>query len=135
MAQKLQYKTQPKSQRRNKRLIASCAAGLILLAGTGIFANLYWSDNSNPIASNPPSHTVSKGEVFIPKIQLPKQTNEAANMIGLIVYQGKVYTQTDTHITPESAKPLLGDKIGRTKGNIDEWSSYERVVNSIVKKD
>jgi hypothetical protein len=38
------------------------------------------------------------------------------------VYQGRVYTQADTNVRLESAKNLLGEKLGTTKENIDEWS-------------
>lgn len=62
------------------------------------------------------------GEIFIPAIKLPKGNTENMDMIGLIVYNGKVYTQTNTHIKPAVAKTLIGEKIGVTKGNIDEWS-------------
>jgi len=44
------------------------------------------------------------------------------DMIGLIVYQGKVYTQTGTKINPENAEDFIDQKLGTTKGNIDEWS-------------
>jgi hypothetical protein len=64
------------------------------------------------------------GSVEIPAIQLPEDTS-SASMIGLIVYNGKIYTQTRTDISPEDAKPLLGEKLGTTKGNIDEWSEQE----------
>lgn len=63
------------------------------------------------------------GEIFIPAIKLPKGNTENMDMIGLIVYNGKVYTQTNTHLKPAVAKTLIGEKIGVTKGNIDEWSS------------
>ena len=46
-------------------------------------------------------------------------------MIGLVVYQGNIYTQTGTQITPDIAKQLRGDKLGRSKSGITEWSSSE----------
>lgn len=46
-------------------------------------------------------------------------------MIGLLVYYGKIYTQTRTEINPEDAQALLGEKLGTTKGTIDEWSKQE----------
>jgi hypothetical protein len=63
--------------------------------------------------------------IYIPKIELPNKTNVLANMIGLIVYQGKVYTQTGTEIDIENAGNILGTKIGTAKGNIDEWSKQQ----------
>ncbi|MDM5328503.1 hypothetical protein [Neobacillus sp. CF12] len=46
-------------------------------------------------------------------------------MIGLIVFNGKIYTQTRTEIGAENAKAIIGEKLGTTKGTIDEWSKQE----------
>ncbi|WP_047985471.1 hypothetical protein [Ornithinibacillus californiensis] len=64
------------------------------------------------------------GSVDIPAIEIPKDTSNAS-MIGLIVYNGKIYTQTSTEIEAENAKVILGEKLGTTKGTIDEWSSQD----------
>jgi hypothetical protein len=64
------------------------------------------------------------GSVEIPAIQLPEDTS-SADMIGLIVYNGKIYTQTRTEIDTEYAKAIIGHKLGTTKGTIDEWSKQE----------
>ncbi len=49
----------------------------------------------------------------------------AADMIGLVVYKGKIYTQTGTEIDFAAATNLMDKKIGITRGNIDEWSSQD----------
>ncbi len=69
----------------------------------------------------------SRTAVNIPKTELPKDTNSTIkmDMIGLIVYQGRIYTQTDTKVSVESAENLLDEKLGTTKGNIDEWSKQD----------
>lgn len=94
---------------------------------------------STPLAQEPPSQSVPAGSVGIPKMELPKQSNAAMDMIGLIVYQGRIYTQTSSKISPEAAKAVLGEKIGRTKGNIDEWSSQKEfdieLASSIGEQD
>ncbi|MFF2886839.1 hypothetical protein [Paenibacillus sp. NPDC057967] len=72
--------------------------------------------------------------VVIPKIKLPKKSNALADMIGLIVYEGNIYTQTSTRMTPADAKLLRGERLGRTKGGIDEWSKktdYEELASTI----
>jgi hypothetical protein len=67
----------------------------------------------------------SKG-LEVPAIQLPENTRGIAmDMIGLFVYNGKIYTQTGTSIDPENGKKLLGEKLGVTKGTIDEWSKQD----------
>ncbi|WP_303969718.1 hypothetical protein [Sporosarcina ureae] len=56
-------------------------------------------------------------------------------MVGLIVYNGKIYTQTNTKINPTDAKALKDDKLGTTKGNIDEWSrqkEYDEELASTI---
>ncbi|SFJ79714.1 hypothetical protein SAMN02799624_06000 [Paenibacillus sp. UNC496MF] len=81
-----------------------------------------------PTAARPEGRNVrqpAEGGVLLPKLELPESSNAAADMIGLFVYQGRIYTQTDTSIDPQSAKALLGEKIGRTIGTIDEWSSQD----------
>lgn len=64
------------------------------------------------------------GSVETPAIQLSEYAS-LADMIGLIVYNGKTYTQTWTEIDAEDAKAIIGDKLGTTKGTIDEWSKQE----------
>lgn len=78
------------------------------------------------------------GEVVIPKIKLPKKSNAMADMIGLVVYEGQIYTQTSTRMTTADAKLLRGERLGRTKGGIDEWSKktdYEELASSIGEVD
>lgn len=63
--------------------------------------------------------------IYIPKIKLPKGSTASMDMIGLIVYDGRIYTQTSTDIEPSDAESFLGEKLGITKGDIDEWSKQE----------
>ncbi|WP_409275280.1 hypothetical protein V1499_08080 [Neobacillus sp. SCS-31] len=75
------------------------------------------NNNIAPIVAN-------GGGVDIPSIQLPKDGSKA-DMIGLIVYNGKIYTQTSTELDGENAKAILGQKLGTTKATIDEWSKQQ----------
>lgn len=71
--------------------------------------------------------------IVLPRIELPKgDGSEAADMIGLLVYQGRVYTQTATKIAVRDAAPLVGDKLGRTIGMIDEWSKQDAYANEFA---
>ena len=63
--------------------------------------------------------------VYIPKTILSDNPGTSAKMIGLIVYQGRIYTQSSSEIDVETARNLMGEKIGRTKGNITEWSKQD----------
>ncbi len=83
-------------------------------------------------------HTLSatfaaSGEaVTLPKLKLSVTSNELSDMIGLIVYKGNIYTQSDTQIAPGQASSLLGEKLGRTKGGIDEWSKQDNYATEFA---
>lgn len=88
--------------------------------------------------STPPTAEVGHDPVTIPKIELPGESNVNADMIGLVVYQGNIYTQTGTRISPETAEQLRGDKLGRSKSGITEWSSlddYTELASTIGEMD
>lgn len=101
--------------------IVSIAASLVIFVSLGIFG--YNFAEKKPDTS---SHIInSTGGIDVPKIELQNNTNVAVDIIGLIVYQGRIYTQADTTIRLESAKKILGEKLGTTKENIDEWSQQD----------
>ncbi|WP_130806198.1 hypothetical protein [Senegalia massiliensis] len=98
----------------------SLVAGVIVLIGViSIYNN--WNQNNN-IPKQGELIVNEDGSIKIPKIQLSDDLSHA-DMIGLIVYNGKIYTQTTTEIKSENAKKILGEMLGTTKGNIDEWSN------------
>jgi hypothetical protein len=128
-------KTSSKGQR--WRTITSLGvACLFLIVGAGVF--LQWNEERSFDQSqeSPIERRVTEGAVYIPQVEIPEQqSGKAMDMIGLIVYQGRVYLQSDTTVTAEAAKPLLGEKIGRTKGNLNEWNSqkdYEQEMASSI---
>lgn len=112
--------------------ILSIAASLVIVICLGILGYNY-------LGKEPNTNINSADGIYVPKIELPKNTNAMMDMIGLIVFQGRVYTQTGTKIGPESAENLLGEKLGTTKGNIDEWSKQDdyavEFASSIGKQD
>jgi hypothetical protein len=68
----------------------------------------------------------SVNTVSIPKIELPKGDGGVrGKMIPLILYKGNIYTLSATTIDPEKGKNLLGEKLGITKGNLNEWSTQK----------
>lgn len=110
----------PSSKRIWSKAIAVAASLLILFGSYD-----YIRENMEQTSPNNNSLVVTEaGGLQVPAIELPENTSNA-DMIGLIVYNGKVYTQTATEIDAESAKDLLGEKLGTTKGNIDEWSKQD----------
>jgi hypothetical protein len=75
--------------------------------------------------------------VQVPVIKLPNNS-EVKNLSGytdLVVYDGKVYTQSTTTIDSGSAKQLLGVKLGTTKGTINKGSiqdAYSQELASTI---
>lgn len=67
--------------------------------------------------------------VEIPAIELPEVSDDASismDMIGCLVYKGKIYTQAEIYQEEtEQVSSLIGEKLGRAKGNLDEWSSQK----------
>ncbi|MCJ8009291.1 hypothetical protein ACFFF5_12815 [Lederbergia wuyishanensis] len=107
---------------RNKRRmylksIAIAASIAVGIAGYTLFNQN--SSNRNEIV------VTNDGSLEIPAIQLPKKNTESMSMIGLVVYNGKVYTQTATEIDSEHAKALVDEKLGTSKPTIDEWSKQD----------
>lgn len=100
-------------------------AALLMSVGLFIFLNNGSQDSADILVVN------EDGSVEIPALQLPQDTS-SLSMIGLIVYNGKIYTQTGTDIKLKDAKKLLGEKLGKTKGNIDEWSKQEAYDNEFA---
>lgn len=107
-------------------------AALFISFGTfSLFNNVFDSTDktsvSNQIAMN------ENGGVEIPKLKLPEGNSTVVmDMIGLIVYNGNIYTQTNTEIDTNKAKDVLGEKIGTTKGTIDEWSEQEAYAEDLA---
>lgn len=102
--------------------IIGVAAALFLSFGVFTFFNNFVLNG--PIGNSQALIVNEDGSVEIPAIQLSKDTSNA-DMIGLIVYNEKVYTQTRTAIDADDAEALRGEKLGTMKGTIDEWSMQE----------
>jgi hypothetical protein len=131
-----------KEMQKSRKAYSLASIGIVaaLLLSFGAFAifNNFFSPNGTTNNQNTPIVANSDG-VKIPPIQLPKG-NSNADMIAFIVYNGKIYTHTKTtEIGVENAKAIIGEKLGRTKGNIEEGSKQEayneEFASSIEKVD
>jgi hypothetical protein len=118
----LKAKNEIKKSRKgyNLAFIGAAAALLITIGTFALFNKNVFSSNDKTNNLNKPIVT-SRDGVKIPPIQL-LGGHLNADMIGLIVYNGKIYTQTRTEIDVGNAKAIKGEKLGTTKGNIDERS-------------
>jgi len=96
--------------------LVSGALAMVICIGLLGYNFLNKKPNTSPAVIN------QANGIYVSKFELPTNTNADMDMIGLIVYKGRVYTQTGTKIIPGSEENLLGEKLGITKGNIDEWS-------------
>ncbi|GGD55457.1 hypothetical protein [Paenibacillus nasutitermitis] len=139
-------------QTRSNRRFTYIAACLLVLICAGIAAPEVWkiTNRSSSTVMQPagPGNTGAvtppiKGQadphpITIPAMKLPDTSSESADMVGLVVYNGNIYTQTSTRIEPEAAKQLLDEKLGRTKAGIDEWSNqtdYTELASTIGETD
>lgn len=134
IAQQL-LRQKPASPFRIKRFQYIVGSLLLVVILGWISADRWMSDNkllidiTEPIVQRDPVEPINDpNAITIPKIKLPDQSNAMADMIGLIVYKGNIYTQTQTRISAENAKELRGEKLGRTKSGIDEWSKQTDYV-------
>lgn len=71
----------------------------------------------------PGSAPASKGPAEIPPLGISEAG--VGKMMGLVVYQGKIYTDTEQYYDEDTVKirPLLGDRLGWVLGDLDEWST------------
>ncbi len=85
-----------------------------------------------PAVTAPDDRAAAKTEdgegIYIPAVNLPDEDFVgAADMIGLVVYKGGIYTQTESYFGEDAERidGLVGDCLGRASGSIDEWSSQD----------
>lgn len=109
---------QPK--RGSFRNVAAVAACVLVVACAGLVT-------LNVIGNKPSeSNEIAQGNgIHIPKVPLQENTQTTAKMMGLIVYEGRIYLQSALQLEPEVVEGLIGDKIGKTKSNITEWSEQD----------
>ena len=95
------------------------------------------SDTNEIVTTEPsqPATANNNDALFIPAIELPEIKSQEGiavemDMIGLIVYQGRIYTQAEGFYDSDNkrtaiAEMLLGERLGTAKGNISEWSTQD----------
>ena len=71
----------------------------------------------------------------IPAIELPEpEAGAMADMIGLVVWHGAVYTQAQgyTGADAERMLPLAAQHLGTARGTIDEWSTQDDYATELA---
>lgn len=106
-------------------------------------------NNTTPTNSVPSSNTSqNKGEVasnvgntgiYVPPIILNPNSGIHGKMLALVVYNGKVYTQSATEIDTKNIANFMGEKLGCSVNSIDEWNvkdkSSEEFASNIGEQD
>ncbi len=107
-----------------RKYSAIAACSIFVIAVGLLLTNI---DNLKVVIPGNDKEIISTEGVDIPQIKLPEKVEDGVkmDMIGLVVYKGKIYTQTGTSIAPNRALELRGEKIGRTKSSINEWSTQK----------
>lgn len=98
------------------------------------------SQNNNGIISAAIT-SVAKNDagIYIPQINPNPGNAINARMVALVVYNGKIYTQSATEIDTKNIKNFMGNKIGRAINSINEWNvkakSSEELASNIGEQD
>ncbi|SCY05091.1 hypothetical protein SAMN05720606_102185 [Paenibacillus polysaccharolyticus] len=137
------------------------AVSVVVAAGIGLAAPTVWQQWGGTTAPSKETalntgevikglisdgQTVIKTEnsnivpVEIPKIEVPSGDNQnvKADMLGLVVYHGNVYTESATTVDAADALSLRGEKLGKTTGGIHELSGkddYKDLASTIGTAD
>lgn len=124
------------------RRLAVSAAGLIILVAVGTVAlnlpgykNTEKNNNNLSVEGTVNSGVKEAQGITVPTVEIPESNNTGitARMLPLFVYKGHIYVQSATSfettdgmtLNKEDVLALRGDFLGKTTGNINEWSSQE----------
>lgn len=124
-------------KKRSVLTLAGAATIMIVVGAVAVNNGLLSSQNEDTKIYTDQSQalesTTTSDGITIPEIQVNGgQKGISADMMGLFIYQGRVYTQsqttlpmTDGVIDKTIVDALKGDFLGKTKSGIDEWSDKE----------
>ena len=88
----------------------------------------YIEDGTDARVTPAPDMRIIEG-LKVPALSVPEPKEWAmCDMIGTLVYNGGIYTQTDNmymNLEAEQKGALLGEYLGHATSSIDEWSSFE----------
>ena len=94
------------------------------------------SETTNTVPTSSTNAPDSKEQgVYVPEIVLPEgKVSLMADMVGLVVYSGGIYTQAEYYGEQdlEKVSELIGERLGTAKGNLDEWSSQDEYATEFA---
>lgn len=72
--------------------------------------------------------------VYIPRIDLSAIAGGEADMAGLIVYRGGVYTETESYYGEAARRidPIVGEHLGYAVGSLNEWSTRDEYAKEFA---
>ncbi len=113
------------------------AACLCLVAAVAFGVNNLFKNRDDviPSVSETQKPAIADTGLCIPAVKLPDTTAGAAfDMLGLVVYKGGIYTQSETYYGAEALKidKLIGDYLGYATGSISEWSRQEEYAEEFA---
>lgn len=91
------------------------------------------SDNQSVNETQIPA--IADTGLYIPAMELPDTTiGIEYDMIGLVVYKGGKYTQSESYYGDDALKidKLVGNYLGYATGSIDEWSTQEEYAKEFA---
>lgn len=115
-------KSEMKKHKNYLSKIVPVAASIVILTigGYSYLGSTNQSNERQEIMSSLVQSDKENIGVDIPAIELDE--SGAAKMVPLFVYKGKIYTQAATKLDQLDVTSLLGEKLGKTKAGLDEWS-------------
>ena len=128
---------------------AMAACLCLLVAGALGMNNLFNSKDiaiedsadKNEVISDTPSisetqePSIADTGLYIPAVELPDTTTGVEfDMLGLVVYNGGIYTQAENYYGAEALKidNLIGKYLGYATGSINEWSTQEEYAEEFA---
>jgi hypothetical protein len=115
-------------------VLAACVC-LLVVGSTQLYQRFLGPENATHSGNEGNVGFDGDNFVTVPAIELPKNTNGSAmDMIALIVYQNRIYTQSIYYDGEEASQisDLVDTYLGYAKGNIDEWSSQEEYSKELA---
>jgi hypothetical protein len=123
----------------NKNASSSTTTNSSVISKTPVQNHNIPAGNNSGSNSNPSKDIANNTGIYISPINLNPSNGTSAKMIALVVYNGKVYTQSATEIASNNIENFLGEKIGRTTNSINEWNvkdkSSEELASNIGEQD
>ena len=136
-------------ERRKKRKKIALSVGIPSLCALALAVGIAYAARpaAQPTLSAPAMEPAAQGDpvnvpddsstetLYIPALELPEpQEGVEADMIGLVVFHGAIYTEAQMYLGDEAAPALAlaAQHLGRARGNIDEWSSQDDYATELA---